>query len=681
MIGQWANKRSVRRLANGYPVRALQVLLIAAIVVAGPLVRLSQSSPPKQGEPATQSSSDKPASTSEKATPGIKPAQKADKAGKSKKAAARKKKLADEAATAHEPSTTVLPKRPNRSITPPTLTSAALDEWISKYLTKNSPKVEPATLTTDVEYVRRIYFDLAGRPPTPIQVQSFLSDRSKDKRARLVDALLAGPEYARNWAKYWRDVVMFHSTNENPGQVRFDMLEDWLASQLRVNKPWDEIVTGLITATGQNDENGAVGFPLAYQAQPVEMAGEVSRIFMGVQIQCAQCHDHKTDAWKQRQFHEFAAFFAGVQAKNVVKASPGQLAVFAVIPRGSRRYTMPDKDNPQKQIPIAPRFFLTSSQSAVVLPESLAVPERRALAASYVTGQDNPWFARAFINRTWYTLMGEAFYEPIDDIGPERSPKAVEVLDPLAEQWQKGGYDIRWLFRTILNTQAYQRRIRSTANEAGKTPFASNCPSRLRADQVYDALVQALSLSTDENGKPNQPPSPMTKNAGQGKNASVPANSSLGDPTRRQAGAQTKGGAKKAAEAAGLASQVGKKAAAIRRPGAQRLLFDRLFGIDPSVPNDDVLGTIPQALFLMNSPMINGRLQARPGTVLGEIMSMAPNERAALGALYLRVLSRQPTTHEVEVCGHYIASVGDRREAFEDIYWSLINTTEFLTRR
>ena len=395
-----------------------------------------------------------------------------------------------------------------------------------------------------MEYVRRIYFDLAGRPPTPMQVQSFLSDRSKDKRARLIDALLASPEYARNWAKYWRDVVMFHSTSENPAQVRFDMLEDWLAKQLQANKPWDEIVTGMITATGQNDENGAVAFPLAYQAQPVEMAGEVSRIFMGVQIQCAQCHDHKTDAWKQRQFHEFAAFFAGMQAKNVVKAAPGQLAVFAVVPQGPRRYTMPDKDNPQKQIPIAPRFFLSSSKSKPepALPETLAIPERRALAASYVTGQDNPWFARAYINRIWYTLMGEAFYEPIDDIGPERTPKAVEVLDPLAEQWQKGGYDVRWLFRTILNTEAYQRRIRSTANEAGKTPFASSCPSRLRADQVYDALVQALSLPADENGNPTSPRGPASK-PGQGKNAQKPqASLSLGDPKRQQGQPQTKGG-------------------------------------------------------------------------------------------------------------------------------------------
>jgi hypothetical protein len=569
-----------------------------------------------------------------------------------------------------------LPTRPSRSITPPTMTSADLDRLIAEFLTKNSPKVEPATLTTDVEYVRRIYFDLAGGPPTPQQVQSFLLDRSKDKRGHLVDTLLSGAEYAHNWAKYWRDVVMFHSTSENQARVRFDMLESWLASQIQANKPWDEIVTGMITATGQNDKNGAVAFPLAYDAQPVEMAGEVSRIFMGVQIQCAQCHDHKTDAWKRRQFHEFAAFFAGTRPRPVTKAAPGQLPVFAVVAQGPRRYSMPDKDNPTKQTSIAPRFFLSSSSSAPqpALPEALAVPERRAVAASYVTGQDNPWFAKAYINRIWYVLMGEAFYEPIDDIGPERSPKATEVLDPLAEQWQKGGYDIRWLFRTILNTQAYQRRVRSTANAAGKTPFASNCPSRLRADQVFDALVQALALPLDDSG--NLVP-PANRSPGQGKNAlKALAGLSLGDLKRQQG----KGAVNKAAQAVGLASQVGKKAA-VARVGGPRVLFDRLFGIDPSVANEDVMGTIPQALFLMNSPLVTSRTQARPGTILGEILSTAPNERAALNALYLRVLSRQPTTHEAEICGRYLGSVGDTREAFEDIYWSLINTTEFLTRR
>jgi hypothetical protein len=639
---------------------------VAAIVATGSVALSIEPNGEAQGDP------------SGKSTVGQPSAKKVRKLGQAnqKKQGARNKKGAGPAANAQPEVKGPLPPRPPRTVTPPTLTSADLDRLISEFLTKNSPKVEPATLTTDVEYVRRIYFDLAGRPPTPEQVQTFLRDRSKDKRAALVETLLASSEYAHNWAKYWRDVVMFHSTSENPARVRFDMLESWLASQIQANKPWDEIVTGMITAIGQNDENGAVAFPMAYEAQPVEMAGEVSRIFMGVQIQCAQCHDHKTDAWKRRQFHEFAAFFAGTRPRPVTRAAPGQLPVFAVVAQGPRRYTMPDKDNPTNQIPVAPRFFLSTSASKPepTLPEAVAVPERRAMAASYVTGQDNPWFAKAYINRVWYALMGEAFYEPIDDIGPERTPKAAEVLDPLAGQWQRGGYDVRWLFRTILNTQAYQRRVRSTANAAGKTPFASNCPSRLRADQVFDALVQALALPLDDSG--NLVP-PANRNTTPGNNAQKGlARLSLGDPKRLQNKAQ----AKNAAQAVGLASQMGKKAAAAR-VGGPRVLFDRLFGVDPSVANEDVLGTIPQALFLMNSPLVTNRTQARPGTILGEILSTAPNERAALGALYLRVLSRQPTTHEVEICARYLGTVGDTREAFEDIYWSLINTTEFLTRR
>jgi hypothetical protein len=573
--------------------------------------------------------------------------------------------------------------RPTRSVTPPTITSAELDRLVQHYLVKNDPKVDPAPITTDVEFVRRVYFDLIGKPPTPEQYMVFVRDRSRDKRARLIDSLLNSKDWARNWARYWRDVVKFHATNENLARVRFDQMEDWLTEQFQANKPWDEIAAKLITASGRNDENGAVAFPLAYEARPVEMAGEVSRIFLGVQIQCAQCHDHKTDSWKRVQFHEFAAFFAGARPRQVVQGGQGQLPVIAVVDQPRARYTMPDMNNPTKQIPIAPRFFLShsgSKQPEPALPETVNPEQRRDLAASYVTGQDNPWFAKAFINRTWYALMGEAFYEPIDDMGPERTARAPEVLDPLAEQWQRGGYDVRWLYRTLMNTQAYQRRARSTATAAGKTPFASGCPSRMRADQVFEALAQALGLPLDAEGNLvalNKSARPKA----QGKNASL----SLGDPKRALAlnvsKAQPKAAAsKKALQAAGLPVPA-KKAGAVLRRGGPRVAFERLFGIDPSVLNDDVLGTIPQALFLMNSPMVNNRTTARPGNVLGEILAASPDNRTALDALYLRVLSRGPTPKEVEICGRYLDAVGNRREAFEDIYWSLINTTEFVTRR
>ena len=357
----------------------------------------------------------------------------------------------------------------------------------------------------------------------------------------------------------------------------------------------------MITATGRNDENGAVAFSLAHEARPVEMAGEVSRIFMGVQIQCAQCHDHKTDSWKRRQFHEFAAFFAGVRPKQVVAGGMGQPPVIAVVAQGPRRYTMPDKDNPAKQIPIAPRFFLASSKSnpEPVLPEGLAVqsggrwpprtsPARTTRGLPRRTSTESgmrSWARRSSSRSTTSVRSGRA--------------KGPEVLDPLAAQWQKGGYDIRWMFRTILNTEAYQRRVRSTANAAGKTPFASSCPSRLRADQVFDALVQALALPLDSSGNlvPNPNANKRGRRAGQQSRASPGAS----EPGRSQAAEEpssNQGRGPKKAAAGRRAGLPGRQEGGRRRatPGGPRLLFDRLFGVDPSAPNEDVMGTIPQAL-------------------------------------------------------------------------------------
>src|SRR5205823_5963859 len=138
--------------------------------------------------------------------------------------------------------------------------------------------------------------------------------------------------------------------------------------------------------------------------------------------------------------------------------------------------------DPQKSIFVAPKFFL--DPKGETLPPGLTAAERLAMAASYVTGQDNPWFAKAFVNRVWYVLMGEAFTSPVDDMGPERTTQAPEVLEALASDFRRGGYDVRWLFRTILNSRAYQREVRSTYSASGRTPFAAVCPSRLRSDQI-----------------------------------------------------------------------------------------------------------------------------------------------------------------------------------------------------
>lgn len=540
-----------------------------------------------------------------------------------------------------------LPARPPRTLTPATLTPGEVDKLMEKHLAQS--KVPLAAATTDVEFVRRVYLDLVGKTPTPDQVRAFCLARDKEKRSKLIDSLLNSRDFAANWAHYWRDVIRFHATNPNQNQVRYADLEQWLTDQFAANRPWDEIAHAMITAAGRTDEANPTALHFAHEAQAVELAGEVSRVFLGVQIQCAQCHDHPNDSWKRQQFHEFAAFFAGERIRRASAPAQGQPAVFELLVQGKPRYTMPDLKDPQKQIPVAPKFFLGK---AGPLPQGLTAQERREAAASYVTGQDNPWFAKAFVNRVWYVLMGEGFYNPVDDIGPERTAKAPEVLEALASQWQQGGYDIRWLFRTILNTRSYQREIRSTYSESGKVPFASNAPSRLRSDQILDSLIQALNLPTD--GPAGGPPGKAnTKAAAKGKNAPL---------------------------AKDLKNAVG-KGQALRRAGGARMLFGNLFGVDPSTPYEDILGTIPQALFLMNSPQVNNAIRANPNTVLGQILASTPDNLQALKLLYLRVLSREPTRKEVQVCGKYLDQVGDRREAFEDILWSLINSTEFITRR
>ena len=541
-----------------------------------------------------------------------------------------------------EPAATVkLPPRPAKTVATPTLGPAGLDALIEKFLA--SAKVPLSSPTTDLEFVRRAYLDLTGKLPTPDQVRGFANTHAnKEKRAKLIEYLLNSPDYATNWAHYWRDVVRFRATNENTGRIGLDEMETWLAEQLAKNRPWDEISKDLITATGRTDENGAVALTVAHEGQAVELAGEVSRIFLGVQIQCAQCHDHPNDSWKRQQFHEFAAFFANTRSRRATK--PGEPVIFEVVAQGKPRYTMPDKADPTKQVFVAPKFFLTEKPEPI--PNGLTASQRRELAASYVTGQDNPWFAKAFVNRVWYALMGEGFYTPVDDIGPERTAKAAEVIDALASDWAKGGYDIKWLFRTIMNGRAYQREVRSTYTVTGRTPFAAVCPTRLRSDQIFDALTSVLNLPTGGNGNGN--------GNGQGK---------------------AQGGlSKDLKEANGKTKKMG-------RAGNARNGFNLLFGVDPSTPYDDVVGTIPQALFLMNSTQINKAIEANPRTVLGQILMANPDNLAALNALYLRVLARGPNTKEVQVCRRYLELVGNRGEAFEDILWTLVNSTEFITRR
>lgn len=323
------------------------------------------------------------------------------------------------------------------------------------------PSSSYAPVVNDETFVRRVYLDLTGANPDPQVIRQFVADGDTSKRAKLIDRLLESKAYARKWAKYWRDVIFFDST-ANRRRVNPKALEDWFAQQFESNEPWDRITAELVSAMptrnrrkkndyGQN--TGPNNFVLAYENKPVELASQTARIFMGISIQCAQCHDHPFDRWKREQFHQLAAFFS----------------------RG--KYYMTDKDDPAKKTEMQAKFLLGETP-----PAGLDTNGRRvAMAAYLIYNPGNYWFARAFVNRIWNELLGDGFYA-VDSLGPDAEVVHKLVVNRLAAVFRYRQFDIKWVFRTLMNSRAYQREI-ATISDDSKL-FTAVRPSRMRPDQV-----------------------------------------------------------------------------------------------------------------------------------------------------------------------------------------------------
>ncbi len=477
----------------------------------------------------------------------------------------------------------------------------------------------------DVTFCRRVSLDIVGHLPTVEQLGLFALDPGSNKRQELIRQLLAAPEYGRRWARYWRDVIFFRSSDVRALRAA-GTFEDYMTQRLNQNVPWDRIVTEMLTATGIIHQEGATGLVMAQLAEPEPVAAEVSRIFLGIQIQCAQCHDHPTDRWKREQFHHLAAFFPRVRVRPVAAAGGRSFMVFSLNQprrlRGRRvpvEHFMPDLDNPQAQGKLMqPKFFLTGQS----LPVGATDQQRRQALARWITSKQNPWFAKALVNRMWHELVGRGFYEPVDDMGPDREAVAPQTLELLAQAFIDADYDLKWLVETICLTEAYQQAVRNAPPEQ-EIPFARGCPTRLRSDELLNTLLQVLQVDLQ--------------------------------PVRS------------------------------RRPGfnavaAARRRFLLTFGFDPSVSQEEIESSIPQALFLMNSP-ITRAMTARAGSMLAQLLHQHPDDADAVEELYLRCLARRPRESEKRKALAYIRRVGNRTEAFEDLLWVLVNSTEFLYRR
>jgi hypothetical protein len=300
-----------------------------------------------------------------------------------------------------------------------------VDQLVTKEL--EATKISPAPLTSDEQFLRRVTLDLTGQLPQPADVEEFVADKNPNKRAKIIDKLLDSDEYAQHWSRYWREVIESRLSDLRD-RVLARAFETWMADQLKSNKSWDHITREIITAQGEckydeNGKNGNLFFLASHHGNDAanERAAETSRIFLGIQIQCAQCHDHPSDQWKRVQFHELAAYFSRLRERPLREDKKIVGMELTSLPRGE--HEMPSKEDPKKTFTTYPRFLDGKSPS-----KDLGDKERRKALADSITDKGNYWFAGAFVNRLWGELMGQSFYQPVDDMGPQKEAVFADVL-------------------------------------------------------------------------------------------------------------------------------------------------------------------------------------------------------------------------------------------------------------
>jgi Protein of unknown function (DUF1549)/Protein of unknown function (DUF1553) len=340
-----------------------------------------------------------------------------------------------------------------------------------------SDSIEPSHRASDAEFMRRVSLDLTGVIPGVAEVRQFLKDRRPDKRGELVDRLIASPRHATHLARVWREVMLPSSLNDEFRLGGADVFERWLEAQFADNVPFDRIVQRLLEATGDVNAPGPGLFYAALEFKPEQLAASTSRTFLGVQIRCAQCHNHPFDRWSQEDFWGFAAWFAQIR-----QPSGPQEFVAQIVDTNVGEVMLPDSDT------IVPPRLLDGA----VLDSAVTAGTRRAQLSRWMTSQENPYFTRAIVNRVWAQLFGRGFVNPVDDFGAHNPPTDGEVLDVLALDFAGNGFNMQRLFRIVAATRAYQLSSEATYDgELRRDHFAVMSVKSLTADQVYDCLLRA----------------------------------------------------------------------------------------------------------------------------------------------------------------------------------------------
>jgi hypothetical protein len=493
-----------------------------------------------------------------------------------------------------------------------------------------------APLAGDAEFLRRVTLDLTGTIPTAVEARAFLADPSADKRAKLIDRLLASPEHARHMAAVFDRMLMERRADQHVPRTQW---EDYLRAAFAANRPWDELVREVLAADGTDPKlRAAAKFSLDRNGDPNLLTRDIARLFLGMNLHCAQCHDHPlVDDYKQDHYQGVFAFLnrsyvfkTGKKGESVIaEKAEGEVSYQSVFDPSKATKTTPPR-MPGRPAVAEPKLEKGKEWLVAPAKDVRPVPKfsRRAQLAGQVTDVANERFRRNAVNRLWALMMGRGIVHPLDLDHGRNPPSHPELLKLLADEFAASKFDTRALLRELALTQTYQRgsELPAGVKEVPPESFAVAILKPLSPEQLARSLMQGSGLTDSER---------------------LTLGKTL-DETKLSA-----------------------------RLAPNIRAFVQTFGSQPGQPEDrgfDV--TIDQTLFLNNGSTVRTWLAQRAGNLTDRLMALK-DDKAVVDELYLSVLTRAPSEEERKEFVDYLKGRSDRAAAFQELEWALLASAEF----
>lgn len=362
-------------------------------------------------------------------------------------------------------------------------------------------KLTPAPPASDAVFLRRIYLDLVGTIPTHDEAKAFLDDKSADKRSKLIDKLLEDTRYALHQGDIW-DMVLFGRNPPGFDARTRQGFQQWIAEQFAKNTRWDDVVRAMLLAEGNTAEDGAPMFLVQYRRDPEAAVQAITQKFLGVQLQCARCHDHPYEDWTQLDFYGMAAFLARIDVVDLGKKGNEKKLVVGEKPTGDINFTGPAAEQTpgKKGMPVKPKFLHGKSLDEPAVAKDVKEVKfqngkeppkpkfsRKDQLAEWVVAQNNPYFARALSNRVWSQFMGRGITHPVDDMSASNKPTHPQLLSEIQKQLVAKKFDVKWLIREIVNSKTYQLGEAGNFIEAAPQWYQRARVRPLSAEELSDA--------------------------------------------------------------------------------------------------------------------------------------------------------------------------------------------------